>query len=122
MSDAQRAAASERLAKAREARGHDGSKSVHPLLLDMDDDSPIHWRKVREWVKEIGVELRSKKAQRLSKDSKERHEYQTLEVYLGNLKRYLDSSIWLDARYGRHREGKMGTVVHAIAYFPSGRP
>lgn len=122
MSDAQRAAASERLAKAREARGHDGSKSVHPLLLDMDDDSPIHWRKVREWVKEIGVELRSKKAQRLSKDSKERQEYQTLEVYLGNLKRYLDSSIWLDARYGRHREGKMGTVVHTIGYFPSGRP
>lgn len=122
MSEEQRAAASERLAKAREARGHDGSKSVHPLLLEMDEDSPIHWRKVREWVKEIGVELRSKKAQRLSKDTKERLEYQTLDVYLTNLKKYLDSSIWLDARYGRHREGKIRTVVHAMAYYPSGRP
>lgn len=122
MSDEQRAAASERLAKAREARGHDGSKSVHPLLLEMDEDSPIHWKKVRVWVKEIQSELNSKKRQRLSKDSKERHEYQILDVYLSNLKKYLDSSIWLDARYGRHREGKMGTVVHAIGYLPSGRP
>lgn len=122
MTEEQRVAASERLAAAREARGHDGSKSVHPLLLEMDDDSPIHWKKVRVWVKEITTELNSKKAQRLSKDVKERLEYQTLSTYLANLKRYLDSSIWLDARYGRHQEGKMGTVVHAIAYYPSGRP
>ena len=39
MSEEQRLAAVERLAKAREARGHDGSKSVHPLLLEQDDDS-----------------------------------------------------------------------------------
>lgn len=122
MSEEQRAAASERLAKAREARGHDGSKSVNPILLEMDEDSPIHWKKVRVWVKEIGDELRSKKAQRLSKDVKERAEYHTLENYLSNLKRYLDSSIWLDSRYGRHREGKMNTVVKTMAYYPSGRP
>ena len=53
MSEEQRAAAVERLAKAREARGHDGSSSVHPDLLEMDEDSPIHWKKVRQWVKEV---------------------------------------------------------------------
>ena len=41
MTEEQRAAAVERLAKAREARGYDGSKSVHENLRDMDKDSPI---------------------------------------------------------------------------------
>jgi len=122
MSEEQRLAASERLAKAREARGHDGSKSVHPLLLEQDDDSPIHWKKVRVWIKEIQSELTSMKAKRLSKDTKERQEYQILEVYLGNLKKFLESSIWLDMRYGRHREGRMKTIVTTMAYFPCGRP
>lgn len=122
MTEEQRAAAVERLAKAREARGHDGSASVHPSLLEMDEDSAIHWRKVREWVKEINVELRAKKHQRLSKDSKERQEYQTLEAYLGNLRRYLDNGEWVDMYYGRHREHKMNTICIAMAYHPDGSP
>ena len=122
MSEEQRLAASERLAAARAARGHDGSKSVHPDLLEVDEDSPIHWKKVREWVKEISDELRSKKNLRISKDTKERFEYQTLDVYLGNLKKYLESGIWLDSRYGRHREGKINTLVTTMGYYPNGRP
>ena len=47
MTEEQRLAAAERLAKAREARGHDGSKSVHENLRNMDEDSPIHWKKVK---------------------------------------------------------------------------
>jgi hypothetical protein len=122
MSEEQRAAAVERLAKAREARGHDGSASVHPDLLNIPEDSPVHWKKVRQWVKEITQELNAKKALRLSKESKDRLEYQTLEVYLGNLKRYLDTGVWLDHRYGRHREGKTNTIVTTIAYHADGRP
>lgn len=122
MTPEQRAAASERLAKARLARGHDGSKSVHPLLREMDEEHPLHWKKVKVWIKEVGEELRAKKNQRLSKDSKERMEYQVLENYVANMKRYLESSIWSDHRYGRHREGKMKTVVYNMAFYPSGRP
>lgn len=125
MTEEQKKAAAERLAKAREARGHDGSKSVHPLLLDEElypEDSPIHWKKVREWVKEITAELQGKRNLRDSKISKERAEYQDLTVYLNNLKRYLKTSEWHDFRYGRHREGRMQTYVYAIGYYPSGRP
>ena len=122
MTEEQRAAAIERLAKAREARGHDGSASVHPDLLKMSEDSPLHWKKVKEWIKEVSEELRAKKNLRLSKESKERQEYQILDVYLANMKRYLDSSVWLDNRYGRHREGKISTFVLTMAYYPDGRP
>lgn len=122
MSEEQRAAASERLAKAREARGHDGSASVHPDLLEMKEDHPLHWKRVKSWIKELSEELRSKKNLRLSKESKERQEYQILEVYISNLKRYLDSGVYTDFRYGRHREGKMKTFVRNMAYYPNGRP
>lgn len=122
MTEEQRAAAIERLAKAREARGHDGSKSVHPNLLEVPEDSPVHWKKVKGWIKELSDEIKSKKHQRLSKESKERQEYQVLEVYVGNLKRYLDSGVYMDNRYGRHREGKINTVVFTMAYYSDGRP
>lgn len=122
MTEEQRKAAVERLAKAREARGHDGSASVHPDLLKVSEDSPLHWKKVKEWIKEIAEELKAKKNLRLSKDSKERQEYQILEVYLSNLKKYLESGVYHDYRYGRHREGKMKTVVYRMAYYPNGRP
>ena len=125
MTPEQKQAAAERLAKAREARGHDGSKSVYTLLFDEElypEDSPIHWKKVREWVKEITAELQGKRNLRDSKISKERAEYQDLTVYLNNLKRYLKTSEWHDFRYGRHREGRMQTYVYAIGYYPSGRP
>ncbi len=122
MTEEQRAAAVERLAKAREARGHDGSKSVHENLRDMDKDSPIHWKKVKGWITEIQTELKSTKAKKTSKDRKERAEYINLEVYLSNLKKYIASGIYHDSRYGRHREGRMNTVVRTLAYHPDGFP
>lgn len=122
MTEEQRAAAAERLRIAREKRGHDGSASVNPNIRDMDEESPIHWKKVREWIKEISDELRAKKTLRDSKDSKDRMEYRTLEVYLANLKRYLDTGIYFDNRYGRHREGRMTTVVTTMAYHDDGEP
>ena len=122
MTEEQRLAAAERLRVAREKRGHDGSKSVAPELLEMDEDSPIHWKKVRVWVKEITSELSSIKRQRLSKDSKERHEYQILDVYLKNLKSYLSGGVYQDSRYGRNREGRMMTICTTMAYYPDGTP
>ena len=122
MSEEQRLAAAERLAKAREARGHDGSKSVHENLRNMDEDSPIHWKKVKVWIKEIGEELRSMRHKRDSKSRKERTEFVDLEVYHSNLKKYLQSGIYHDIRYGRHREGKMKTVVTTMAYHSDGWP
>ena len=122
MTEEQRLAAAERLRIAREKRGHDGSASVHPDLLEMDEDSPIHWKKVREWVKELTSEVSSKKRNRLSKDKDERHEYQILDVYLKNLKSYLSSGIYQDSRYGRNREGTMKTICLTMAYYPDGTP
>ena len=47
LTEEQRLAASERLAKARLARGHDGSASVHEDIRDLPEDHGLHWKKVK---------------------------------------------------------------------------
>ena len=55
MTEEQRAAASERLAKAREARAAKnpdyGKTNIHESLRDLPDDYPITPKKVKQWIK-----------------------------------------------------------------------
>ena len=120
MTEEQRKAAAERLAAARAKKGHDGSASVNVNIRNMDEDHPLHWKKVKVWIKELTDEIRSKKNLRDSKDAKERSQYNALVTYVANLKRYLDSGVYLDSRYGRMREGKMTTIVLHMAYDENG--
>ena len=122
MSEEQRKAASERLAKAREARGMDGSKSVHPSLLDMPEDHWIHWKKVKGWLKECEAQLKGIRSYRTSSSSKERMEYQDLSTYIHNMKKYLSHGVWLDFRYGENREHRIQRVCLAMAYDKDGNP
>ena len=55
MTEEQRKAAAERLKLAREKRGHDGSKSVHHSIRDLPEDHFLHWKKVKEWIKECSL-------------------------------------------------------------------
>lgn len=122
MTEEQKKAAGERLAKARAARGHDGSKSVHHSIRDLPEDDFLHWKKVKEWIKECSSELAGIKSYRLSKVQKERIEYQDLKTYIDNMKRYLNHGHWTDFRYGAQREGRVQRRCIAMAYYDDGRP
>ena len=122
MSEEQKKAAVERLAKAREARGADGSKSVHHSIRDLDEDHFLHWKKVKQWVKSCTEELKGMKSYKDSKVSKERAQYQDLEVYISNMKKYLSGGVWSDFRYGEQREGRVQKVCVAMSYYPDGTP
>ena len=122
MSEEQKKAAVERLAKAREARGADGSKSVHHSIRDLDEDHFLHWKKVKQWVKSCTEELKGMKSYKDSKVSKERAKYQDLEIYISNMKKYLSGGVWSDFRYGEQREGRVQKVCIAMSYYPDGTP
>lgn len=115
MTEEQRAAAIERLAKARAARGITGTKNVHPDVLALPEDHPLAYAKVKEWLKYNTDYLKSIKRQKDSKDSKERLEYQVVENYVKNLKVYIRDNVWLDHRYGEKMENKMEWVVTSPA-------
>ena len=115
MTEEQRAAAIERLAKARAARGITGTKNVHPDVLALPDDNALSYAKVKEWLKYNQDYLKSIKSQKISKDSKERMEYQVVENYVKNLRVYIRDNVWLDHRYGKKMENKMEWIVIAPA-------
>tara|TARA_A200000159_G_scaffold92060_1_gene85522 strand:- start:1598 stop:2224 length:627 start_codon:yes stop_codon:yes gene_type:complete len=122
MTAEQKKAATERLAKARAARGADGSKSVHKDIRDLPEDHFLHWKKVKQWLKSNQDELKSMRSYKTSKVSKERAEYQDLETYIHNMKKYLSGGVWLDFRYGEQREGRVQKICYAMAYYPDGTP
>ena len=111
MTEEQRAAAAERLAQARLARGITGTKNVHPDVLALPDDHPLAYAKVKEWLKYNQDLLKSIKSQKVSTDSKQRMEYQVTENYVKNLKVYIRDNVWLDHRYGKLMENKMEWVA-----------
>ena len=111
MTEEQKAAAIERLAKARAARGITGTKNVHPDVLALPDDHPLAYAKVKEWLKYNQDLLKSIKHQKDSKDSAQRMEYQIVENYVKNLKIYIKDNVWCDHRYGQKMENKMDYVV-----------
>ena len=51
MTKEQRAAAAERLAKARAAKGEPKNLSLHKNIRDLPDDHPISPAKVKKWLK-----------------------------------------------------------------------
>lgn len=122
MTAEQKKAATERLAKARAARGADGSKSVHKDIRDLPEDHFLHWKKVKQWLKSNQDELKSMRTYKNSKVAKERSEYIDREVYISNMKKYLSGGVWLDFRYGEQREGRVQKVCIAMAYYPDGTP
>ena len=111
MTEEQRAAAAERLAKARLARGITGTKNVHPDVLSLPEDHPLSYAKVKEWLKYNEDLLKSIKSQKTSNDSKQRMEFHITENYVKNLKVYIRDNVWCDHRYGKLMENKMEWVA-----------
>ena len=111
MTEEQKAAASARLAAARAAKGPAKNTNIHPSVVSLPEDHPLSLEKVKEWLKYNRDFLKSIKAQKDSKDSKERMEYQVIENYIKNLNIYLKDNVWCDHRYGKQMEHTMTYVV-----------
>ena len=122
LSEEQRLAASERLAKARLARGHDGSASVHEDIRDLPEDHALHWKKVKQWIKNCELDIKTKdmRLKRDSKNWKERNEYTALQVYIANMKSYLKTGMWLDMFYGSEKQYKIKWLVTKKGYHDNG--
>jgi len=120
MTEEQKAAAAERLAKAREAKGPAKNLAIHESIRDLPDDHWISPKKVKQWLKFNKTLLSSIKRQSDSKDKNERAEYQRLDTYVKNLQSYLNTGIWSDINYGEQMEHKTKWLVTTNAYNEDG--
>ena len=121
MSDEQKVAASERLAKAREARAAKnpdyGKTNIHESLRDLPDDHQLSPKKVKQWIK---VQQDYAKSERVSVRQNVKGAIAKLadhEGYVRNMQTYLRSGTWTDMFYGQDQQGKIVNRCHALAYY-----
>lgn len=122
MTEDQKAAAAERLAKAREAKKPAAMLTVHESLRDIPDTDPFAPARVRGWIKNQSLMLKSMKSMKDSKEAKERAAYLDTEVYLANLQAYLRTGVYLDNRWGADRQHRVTQRCVAMAYNADGTP
>ena len=111
--------AEDRMAKARAAKKPPQYKNIHEDVKSLPDDNTLSVRNVKEWekhnkerVKELKYKIR-----RMSKSKEQStmiREVQNREVYLANIIRYFDTSVWLDLFFGKDQEHK--TTYRTLAY------
>ena len=126
MSEEQRVAASERLAKAREKRKEknpDYGQSALPLVLkDLPEDHPRHPKKVKEWIKTQKDLVSSARSSVRQKIKGAEAQLAVHEGYIKNMLRYLRDGDWVDDFYGEHQQNKIRHRCVALAYHDDGTP
>ena len=115
----------DKMAKVRAAKKPPSYKNIHEDVKDLPDDNTLSVKNVKEWEKhnkERVNELKYK-IRRMDK-SKEKalleREVENRSVYLANIGRYFDTSVWLDLFYGKDQEHKTRYRTSAYAYDSEG--
>ena len=119
MTKEQRAAASERLAKARAAKGEPKNLSLHKDIRNLSDDHPISPTKVKKWLK-VNKEALSAAKKDARNNKKLLGRVGVLDTYVTNMERYLRTGVWMDLFYGENQEHRVQRRVVAPAYDKDG--
>ena len=124
MTEEQKAAAAERLAKAREKKAaadpNYGQSGVAECLRNLPEDYPLHPKKVKVWIKtQKDLASSERRQKRLGNKSANPDIH---ESYVRNMKTYLRSGDWIDMFYGEHQEKRVRYRCVALAYDKNGNP
>ena len=124
MTEEQKQAARDRLAKARENRGPSTNKLIAESVRNLPDEDKLSLKNVRPWLKENKELLASMRSFTDSKDSKERGSYQRVETYVSNIESYLRNGVWVDLFYGPQQQNKIKqrVMLNGMAYYANGKP
>ena len=115
----------DKMAKVRAAKKPPAYKNIHPDVKNLPDDSTLSLKNVKEWQKHNKERVSDLKYQiRRMDKGKDRtlleREVENRTVYIMNIARYLDTSVWLDLFYGKDQEHKTKWRTIAYAYDSEG--
>ena len=115
----------DKMAKVRAAKKPPAYKNIHEDVKNLPDDNTLSVKNVKEWekhnkerVKELKYKIR-----RMDKGKEKtllERELGNRVVYIMNIARYLDTSVWLDLFYGKDQEHKTKWRTLAHAYDSEG--
>lgn len=131
MTAEQKAAAVERLAKAREAKKLKTADSdapapkyhaVDPTVVALPDDNPMSLKNVREWLKQNKMLLKSISDMKTSKSMKDRLEYIRVSCFVQDLETYIRTGVYLNSHSGKDGKTPVKRYCVAMAYYADGTP
>lgn len=122
MTEEQKKAAAERLAKAREKKMEEqgAPKSVHPDVLALPEDDKLSLKNVRNWIKTQKELLSAARAELRANVKGAESRVAMHEGYIRNLDRYIRDGIYCDLFYGEHQESRIKQACVAPAYDKDG--
>lgn len=125
MSPEQKAAAVERLAKARAKRvaaNPPTYKNVHPDVVAIPDDGHLSLAKVRKWIKHNRELLKEERSSLRAGVKGSEAKVKSLEGYIRNMEKYLRDGDWCDDFWGEEQQTKTKWRCMAMAYDKDGNP
>ena len=124
MTDVQKAAASERVAKARESKLEKnpdyGQTNIHESLRNLPDDHQLSPIKVKKWIKVQQEYAKSERAAVRQKIKGADAKLSSHEGYIRNMQKYLRDGTWVDMFYGDQQQGKIRNRCGRLAYYGYG--
>ena len=121
MTEDQKAAASERLAKARESKLEKnpdyGQTNIHESLRSLPDDHQLSPIKVKKWIKVQQEYAKSERAAVRQKIKGADAKLSSHEGYIRNMQKYLRDGTWVDMFYGDQQQGKIRNRCVRLAYY-----
>lgn len=122
LTDEQKAAAVERLAKARDSKGPSQNTQIAEEVRLLPDEHTFSLKNVRSWIKSAKEHLQAMKGMATSKEGSDRAQYLAAESYVSNLEQYLRTGTYTDHRYGEIGASKVKYVCRGMAYYADGTP
>ena len=121
MSEEQKAAAVERLAKAREKKAEAdpsyGKSGVHESLWDLPKDHQLHPDKIKVWIKTQTDLARTERAQIKQNVKGAIAKLADHEGYVRQMQSYLKHGDWTSMFYGEYQEKKIRSRCVALGYY-----
>lgn len=126
MTEEQKAAAAERLEKAREARAAKnpdyGVSSIHHSLRNLSEDYYLHPKKVKQWIRTQREIVSSERAAERQNIKGAKAKRCSAEAYIRDMKTYLRTGDWISYFYGEYEQHKTKLKCVAMAYESDGTP
>jgi hypothetical protein len=125
MTPEQKEAAVARLAKAREDRSKNNPpeyKSIHPSVLELDDEKTLCMKNVKQWIKTQRGLLAVAKAKEKKKVAGARARVFGIQGYIRHMESYLRTGDWSNLYYGEYEDQLMKNICLKLAYDEEGYP
>lgn len=123
MTAEQKAAAVERLAKAREKRlkaNPPEYKNISDKVLALSDEHPLNMKNVKEWIKTQKDLLAAEKQNRRADPKRSEAKQLAIQGYINNMEAYLRHGDWMDLFWGEYAQNRIQHVCTHPSYDKNG--